>query len=163
MKLPDSLKEVLSQVEGPTVLAVGVNDLPAFIVRDNRRELRNLKRKDIPLLYQPQLSLYPTGAIFRMYIEVQDDPDKPYRGESFLNPDSADDLDLLQLFAKEKALSYFFVDEQNLVVAAKQISISDATRQDTVGMIAQAIEHNQGLGKIDYVASRQRFMRETSV
>jgi hypothetical protein len=115
MKLPDNIKEALNKITGPTVLAIGVNDLPAFIVRDKRRELRNLKNRNVPLLYQPQLALYETGAIFRMYIEIQDNPNSPYRGESFLNPDNTNDLDLLQLFAKENKLSYFFVDEQNII------------------------------------------------
>lgn len=163
MKLPDNLKEVLSQIEGPTVLTVAINDLPAFIVRDTRRNLRTIKRSNIPILFQPQVGLYETGSIFRMYIEVHDKKDHPYRGESFLNPDVGNDLDLLHLFGKSDVVSFFFVDEQNLVLGAKQIRVGEQTRLDMVGMIVQAIEHNQSLPTIDYTKSRNRMLLETIV
>jgi len=163
VKLPDNLKEILSKIEGPTVLTVGINDLPAFIVRDKRRELRTIKGANVPILFQPQLGLYETGAIFRMYIEVHDKKDSPYRGESFLNPDNSNDLDLLHFFGKSNVVSYFFVDEQNLVIGAKQIRVNEQTRLDLVGMIVQAIEHNQSLPAIDYTQSRNRMLLETTI
>jgi hypothetical protein len=163
MKLPDNLKEALNQIVGPCVLATSINYLPAFIVRDKRRELRNLKGKDVPIAYQPQAGFFDTGAIFRMYIEVRHDPDKPYRGECFLDPDSVWDLQILLLFASAKHINYYFVDEQSLVVAVKQIPTNEEVNSELRDMVLQAVDHNKGLEKIDYLASRQRFMLETHV
>jgi hypothetical protein len=49
------------------------------------------------------------------------------------------------------------------VIGAKQIHVSEQTRLDLVGMIIQAIEHNQSLPGIDYTLSRNRMLLETIV
>lgn len=162
MKLPEQLKQVMLSVMTPAMIAVEVTpDTPGFIIKDERRNLRNVKGQGVPIAYQPQLGLYETGAIFRMYIELRGGD--TYKGESFLNPAEPTDLNLLHLFCTSSQISFIFVDTQALVIDAKAIRNGEQTKEDLRGMIGRALMFNEALGELNYPESRMRMMRETRV
>jgi len=149
---------------GETAIAVEMNNLPSIVVKVSRVDALSFKRPGVTVLYRPELGLYPTGAVFRLYCEFHDPVGSGYYGfETFLNPAAQPDVLLLRLFAVTPPLDFHILDMRLRYVFTKRISVSEQTRTDLTLMILQARAHNASLPRLDYSASLAEMQADTAV
>ncbi|HEX6608427.1 MAG TPA: hypothetical protein VF276_16115, partial [Chloroflexia bacterium] len=114
---------------------------------------------DMPARIELVPSATPSGLIVALYVALRDDPQNPYRGETFINPAEAPGPDddatqlgqnlILQL-ARQSHTYLIFADETGTLLLNRQLVFDAATRHNLdqvatqVQAVAyQAIERNQ--------------------
>lgn len=156
--LPQALRQALLAVPHPTCLMVEANGVPAAIFKADAVSCSLMSLPAIPIAVTPQLHLIENGAVFRFEIEFRYTPGQPPIGwDTFLNPGSPRDLELLRLVGDASALDFhvFRMDSNLSHVCSKRIPWNKKTTEEIRAMIAAAVEHNAGIpaGQKDYDAA----------
>lgn len=161
-----TLKTAFDMLPAPGALMTVMNDMPAFVVKMDRAmalDAPALRGGSITAALQPQLGLYPTGAILRMAIEVTLTNMVGYSFEAFANPASEDDAPLLTAWMSAQMYAVAFYTAAGEPVAVKALRLRPATQREISGLLEQARRHNATCTRLDFAASRQQMMADTSV
>lgn len=89
-----------------------------------------------PVVYQWQLIPMPTAPLIRLEMRVLDDPDNPFRFESFLNIGEADQARCLALLAQQEQLNLAFYGD-DLHYRFTKVIIHDERQQTQLADLAQ--------------------------
>jgi hypothetical protein len=163
INLPSNLRKALLSIPGPTAIALEVNHTPAIIVKASADDAKSMNKRGIVIAVSPQLGLYDTGAVFRLYIEFRDQARQPMALDTFLNPVQENDLKLLRQLTSTAQLDFYLFDMALSHVGQKRINWNPKTAEDIQGMIAQAHQHNGGLVRFDYSAALAQMQEENPV
>jgi uncharacterized RDD family membrane protein YckC len=152
--LPDQVSALLSQPRRPgsrlVLLRDGTNKLVVALSRTRRDSWTHLPTAVMPAHIQLVLSRTPSGPIIAFYVVVQDDPDNPFKGETFLNPhdpgqpsDDACQLGqhVLEQLAQQDHTNLIFVDENDRLLLSRKLPFGAATQVN----IARILYEVQGL------------------
>ena len=105
--------------------------------RTRRDTWAKLPTPDMPARIELVLTRTPSGPIIAFYVVVSDDPNNPYKGETFLNPhdpghpsDDACQLGqhMLTQLARQDHTYLIFVDESDHLLLARKL-VFDAPTQ----------------------------------
>jgi uncharacterized RDD family membrane protein YckC len=131
----------------------------AVLCHTRRDSWKRPPTADMPARIELVPSATPSGLIVALYVALRDDPQNPYRGETFINPAEAPGPDddatqlgqnlILQL-ARQSHTYLIFADETGTLLLNRQLVFDAATRHNLsqvanqVQAVAyQAIERNQ--------------------
>ncbi len=131
----------------------------AVLCHTRRDSWKRPPTADMPARIELVPSATPTGLIVALYVALRDDPQNPYRGETFVNPAEAPGPDddatqlgqnlILQL-ARQSHTYLIFADETGTLLLNRQLVFDAATRQNLTQVATQvqavayqAIERNQ--------------------
>lgn len=160
IKLPSIVREVLLSRPEQGALAYDTNHGPAIITKSSLEDALSMNKQGIIIAVTPQLALYDTAAVFRIYIEFRDKARNPMRLDTFLNPAEPDDFDFLRSLANSTTLDFWLFDLALNHVGQKRIRWNPQTAGDLKGMIRQALDHNAGLARQDYTAALERLKQD---
>jgi uncharacterized RDD family membrane protein YckC len=153
-QLPEQISSLLSQPRRPgtrlVLLRDGTNKMVVALSRTRRDSWTRLPTADMPAHIQLVLSRTPSGPIIAFYVVIQDDPDNPFKGETFLNPhdpgqpsDDACQLGqhVLEQLAQQDHTYLIFVDENDRLLLSRKMAFGAATQVN----IARILYEVQGL------------------
>jgi uncharacterized RDD family membrane protein YckC len=131
----------------------------AVLCHTRRDSWKRPPTADMPARIELVPSATPSGLIVALYVALRDDPQNPYRGETFINPAEAPGPDddatqlgqnlILQL-ARQSHTYLIFADETGTLLLNRQL-VFDAPTRHNLSQVAtqvqavayQAIERNQ--------------------
>lgn len=161
VQLPEELVQALLSEPGPVCSCLIVNDLATVIVKTHKWDIDSF-RGPVGIAYHYELGLYPQGAGIRLYLEIRDRPDEPYRLETFLNPGSEADLQLLHQLSHQDVLIIHLFDMRVDYQYSKQIQYRRRQRRELSSLVAMATEHLDGLpaSSLDWAAVKSQFIED---
>ena len=165
VSMPSEVREALISWPGPVAVALEVNGESALVVKIDRSDAQSWQRPRTPVLYRPELGLYPTGAVFRLYLEVRDLPGAPYAMESWLNPADPLEIALLRGLTQQATLSIHVFDLSMTYVFTKTVTVNPATHADLTRMIDQALEYVASIpaAQRNYSAARDAMLTDRPI
>lgn len=163
INLPSSLRKALLSIPGPTAIALEINRAPAVVIKASVDDAKSMNKRGIIIAVSPQLGLYDTAAVFRLYIEFRDQARQPMALDTFLNPAQEHDLRLLRQLTSTATLDFYLFDMALNHAGQKRINWNPKTAGDIRGMIAQAHQHNGGLVRFDYSTALAQMQEENPV
>src|SRR4029453_7077938 len=104
---PSNLRRTLLSISGPTSILVEVNYEASVVIKADAEDARSMNKHGVVIVVTPQLALYDTGAVFRLYVEFRDQAHNPMAMESFLNPAQAHDLALIRHLSNATTLDFY--------------------------------------------------------
>lgn len=162
--LTGNLKAAFDLLSVPGALMAVMNDMPAFVIKMDRAmtlDAPALRSDSITAALEPQLGLYPTGAILRMAVEVTLSNKVQYSFEAFANPAAEDDAPLLAAWTSAPMYATAFCTAAGEPVAVKAMRLRPATQREIAGLLERAQQHNATCTRLDFATSRQRMMADT--
>lgn len=139
--LTDPVRRLLSQPHRPgtrlVLLREGSNKMVVALSRTRRDTWANLPTTDMPARIELVLTRSPHGPIVAVYVVIRDDPENPYKGETFLNPhDSGQPSDdacqlgqhMLAQLARQDHTYLLFVDENDTLLMSRRLVFDTATQ-----------------------------------
>lgn len=132
------------------LLRNGTNKMVAALSRTPRDSWAKLPTPDMPARIELVISRTPSGPVVAFYLIVQDDPDNPFKGETFLNPhdpglpsDDACQLGqhILEQLAQQDHTYLIFVDESDHLLLSRRLVFGAAAQVN----IARILYEVQGL------------------
>jgi hypothetical protein len=160
IKLPSIVREALLSVPWQCALAYDTDHGPAILTKSSRKDALSMNKRGIIIAVTPQLGLYDTAAVFRIYIEFRDKAHNPMRFDTFLNPAEPDDFDFLRSLANAATLDFYLFDTALNPVGQKRIKWNPKTAHDLKDMIRQALAYNAGLARFNYTESLEKFKED---
>lgn len=137
----EEISELLAQPRQPgtrlVLLRSGTNKVVAALSRTPRDSWAKLPTPDMPARVELVLSRTPSGPVVAFYLIVQDDPDNPFKGETFLNPhdpglpsDDACQLGqhILEQLAQQDHTYLIFVDENDRLLLSRKLVFGAAAQ-----------------------------------
>ena len=102
----------------------------------------------------------PTAPLIRLEVEILDQPDNPYRFESFLNVGTEDQVDVLAQLANQERLYLAFYGDGLRYHYTKVIPHHRQQWQYLDELMGQAMEHWEGIPpeQRDYDRAKEEFM-----
>lgn len=165
ISLPTNITQMLRMWPGPTAIATKVADQTALIVKMERRDAQSAHRPGVPVAFQSMLGLYPdAGAVIRLALEIRDQPDRPLKLDTFLNPAQTADLMLLRQLTMQPTLDIHIFDMRIYYQYTKRIPFRETAR----GELASLIDHALALlneippEKRDFGKARDQMIAELS-
>lgn len=159
-RISGQLRQALQSVPGPLPVAAIVNATAAIVIKLDRATIRGF-RGPILIGYRAELGLYEPGAIVRLVVDFHDQPpDAPFRVDTFLDPDKAEDLRLLRLLTRQATLDIHLLDLRLDYQFSKRIRHRDISRRELADMLAAALVHNAALPAVDFAAAKARMMED---
>jgi hypothetical protein len=160
-QLPDDLRQALLKQPGPVCSALIVNDIGSVIVKTSASDINGF-RGPVPILYRYELGRYPEGSAIRLYLEIQDRPDEPYRLDAFLNPATDADLTLLRRLREQTELHIHFFNMKVRYQYSKSIRHRQQQRDELARLIRMALDHLQSVPMMqrDWTAVKTRYQRD---
>lgn len=151
---PEDVSDLLAQPRqsGTRLILVrsGSNKVVAALSRTPRDSWAKLPTLDMPARIELVLSRTTSGPIIAFYLIVQDDPDNPFKGETFLNPhdpglpsDDACQLGqhMVEQLAQQDHTYLIFVDENDRLLMSRKLVFGAAAQVN----IARILFEVQGL------------------
>src|SRR5207249_2233970 len=141
MPLPEPVRNLLPQPHRPgtrlVLLREASNKMVVALSRTRRDTWTELPTPDMPARIELVLSRTPAGPIIAFYVVVKDDPNNPYKGETFLNPhdpgqpsDDACQLGqhMMAQLARQDHTYLVFVDENDNLLLSRKLVFDTATQ-----------------------------------
>ena len=141
LPLPESVRLLLPQPHRPgtrlVLLREGSTKMVVALSRTRRDTWSHLPTPDMPARIELVLTRTPSGPIIAFYVVIRDDPDNPYKGETFLNPhdpgqpsDDACQLGqhMLAQLARQDHTYLIFVDENDHLLLSRRLVFDAATQ-----------------------------------
>lgn len=168
--LEGTLKEAFDQIVAPGTVMAAMGHaetgetFPAFVVKMDRGMLADAPdlRYDITAVLRPQLGIYPAGAVLRFAVGVTLTSGVGYTFDSFSNPSSEADRDLLTAWTIADRYVIAFYDAAGKEVASKMVRLRPATRREIAGLISRGRTHNTECARFDYAAALEQFRTDTA-
>jgi|GEM_PF-388212 len=119
------------------LLREGGNKVAAFLSRTVRADWTALPTLDMPARLQLKLTRTPYGPILALYVIVEDNPQNPFIGETFLNPHDPPQLledacqmgqHLLAQLARQDRTYLIFADEDDRLLLSRKLAFDSATQ-----------------------------------
>jgi uncharacterized RDD family membrane protein YckC len=152
MALPEPIRVLLPQPQRPgtrlVLLREGSNKMVLVLSRTRRDTWAALPTLDMPSRIELVLSRTASGPIIAFYVVVKDDPDNPYKGETFLNPhdpgqpsDDACQLGqfMLAQLARQDHTYLVFVDENDHLLLSRKL-VFDASTQVNIARVHYEVQ-----------------------
>ena len=157
-ELPKEIREVLEKV-GYGCFAAETNIGVVHICHASDSDIPGFTNK--PVLSQWQLIKMPTAPLVRMELTIVDQPENPYRFESFLNVAEEDQLKILyQLANQDRLYLAFYGDDLNyrftkiVPVDKRQWQYIDELAQEAKNYLSELSPE-----KRDFDLAKEEFMR----
>ena len=145
--LPGALVSLLPPGHQPVtrlvLLREGGNKMAALLSRTPRAEWVTAVASDVPARLHLILSRTHYGPIIALYLVLQDRPQNPYVGETFLNPHDPDHpagdactlgQHMLEQLSRQDRTYLIFVDEENRVLMSRKL-IFEAQTQVSIARV----------------------------
>jgi hypothetical protein len=139
-ELSTPLRELLAH-SGYGCLAVESDNGIVHICHASNRDIASFRRA--PVRYQWQLILMPTAPIIRLELVVLDDPDNPFKFESFLNIAETDQANVLADLIAQEQLSLAFYGDDLTYQYSKVVPHDLLQRQQLEALTIEAQRHWQ--------------------
>jgi hypothetical protein len=140
-ELPEPLMALLPASRDPitrlALLREGSSKVVAVLTRTPRSAWARPLTEAVPAHIDMMLSRTPHGPIVAFYLIVDDKPDDPYKGETFLNPHDPGypTYDACQLgqnlvaqLSKQDHTHLIFVDENNRLILSRRLDLGPRTQ-----------------------------------
>lgn len=159
--LPEDLRQALLSTPEPVCSALIVNEIASVIVKVPPADIASF-RGSIPVLYRYELGRFERGSVIRLYLEIRDRLESPYRIETFLNPAAEPDLELLQQLIRQKILDIHFFDMAVNYAFSKRLAHRRLQRQELKKLVDMALEHLETIlpDQRDWQAAKAEFQRQ---
>lgn len=159
--LPPPLRALLPDRPGSRLVLVreGASRMVAVLTLTRRAGWQAAPGADLPARIEAVAGHSPNGLVVALYVALRDDPQHPYRGETFINPAEGlgPDTDatalgqnLLLALARQAHTYLIFADETGALLLNRRLVFDPATRQGLAAVAGQvqaaayrAIEGNQ--------------------
>ncbi len=159
--LPDPLRALLPDRSGSrlVLLREGATRLVAVLTLTRRVGWKAAPGADVPARLEAVAGYSPSGLVIGLYVALRDDPQQPYRSETFINPAeglgaegdaTALGQNLLLALARQPYTYLIFADESGALLLNRRLVFDPATRQGLAAVATgaqaaayQAIERNQ--------------------
>ena len=159
--LPPPLHALLPDRPGSRLVLVreGASRLVAVLTLTRRGGWKAAPGADLPARIEAVAGYSPSGLVIALYVALRDDPQQPYRGETFINPAeglgpatdaTALGQNLLLALARQPYTYLIFADETGALLLNRRLVFDPATRQGLAAVAGQAqaaaygaIERNQ--------------------
>lgn len=146
--LPAPLRALLPDRPGSRLVLVreGASRLVAVLTVTRRAGWKAGPGADLPARIEAVAGHSPSGLVVALYVALRDDPQNPYRGETFLNPAEAlgPDTDatalgqnLLLALARQSYTYLIFADETGTLLLNRRLVFDPATRQGLAAVAGQ--------------------------
>jgi len=138
--LPKEMQRILEK-QGP--LCVAVNTDQGVIILLKTDEL-HMPGRNVPILHDYQLGVFPEGSIIRIYLEIYDrlGAEAPFQAQAFLNPASQADLILLQELCRQDHLDIHVTNTALETHYAKRVRQSPMTTCELHQLVRIAVKYN---------------------
>jgi uncharacterized RDD family membrane protein YckC len=119
------------------LLREGGNKVAAFLSRTARGDWTALPTLDMPARLQLKLTRTPFGPILALYVIVEDNPQNPFIGETFLNPHDPPQVmedacqmgqHLLAQLSRQDRTYLIFADEGDRLLLSRKLTFDSATQ-----------------------------------
>lgn len=150
MKLPKELRQALLSDPFPVIVAVDTESGPGVLLKVYEKDARSISKKRIAILFRPMLYLHPKSAVFRLYIEFRDKAEDKFVVDTFLNPASENDIDILHRLCLTVNVRFLIFDMKLNPIGFKGLSLSSEFKLNLVNMIQRAMDHNDRLHRPNY-------------
>ena len=104
-------------------------------------------RGPVPIQTQWGLARYSSGSVLRLHLVIFDQPQQPYRFETFINVGAPEQLVCVRQLLTQETLQIHFFDSQTEHVLTKKVSNSDQQRQQLQWLIDLAMHDWEILGE----------------
>lgn len=157
-ELPDEIREVFEDF-GYGCLTAETNIGIAHVCHAADPDIEGFKNK--PVWFQWQLIKMPTAPLIRMEIAVIDDPDNPYRFETFFNVADEQQVDILSELAAQDKLHFAFYGDDLSPTFTKTVPHNEQQWQHLDELVEEAIaywtslppeERNFDLAKAEFMS-----------
>ncbi|MFL5734733.1 MAG: tetratricopeptide repeat protein, partial [Chloroflexia bacterium] len=141
MPLPEPVRTLLPQPHRPgtrlVLLREGNSKVVVALSRTRRDTWSELPTADMLARIEMVLTRTPSGPIIAFYVVIRDDPNNPYKGETFLNPhdpgqpsDDACQLGqhMLAQLARQDHTYLVFVDERDSLLLSRRLVFDTSTQ-----------------------------------
>lgn len=129
----------LLQQSGPLCVAVETDQ--GVIVLLKTDEI-HLTERNVPILTQYELAIFPEGAGIRLYLEIYDRLEAPFQAETFFNPASQADLILLQELCRQDHLDIHVVNTALEASYTKRVRQSRKVGAELHQLVHMAVQYN---------------------
>jgi hypothetical protein len=101
----------------------------------------------VPIQTQWELGRYAGGSVLRLLLVIFDQPEQPYRFETFINVGAPEQLACVTQLLAQQTLSLHFFDSQTAYVFTKAIRNPRQQRWQLRALVNQAVQDWQALGE----------------
>lgn len=159
-ELPPTIQEVFERT-GYGCLAAETNVGVVHVCHAADADIEGFA--DRPVGYQWELVRMPTAPLIRLQVEILDQPDNPYRFESFLNVGTEDQVEVLAQLANQERLYLAFYGDGLRYLYTKVIPHDRQQWQYLDELMGQAMEHWESipLDQRDYDRAKEEFMHRS--
>jgi hypothetical protein len=158
-ELPPELRATFAQT-GPGCIATETNLGVVHVCHASEQDIAGFT--DQPVWYRWELARLPTAPIIRLNLAILDQPQNPYRYESFLNIGDDDQARILaRLVSQEQLILPFYGDDLSYRFT-KTVPHQVEQRTQLGGLVAQAVTHWQAIPAAhrDFDRAKATFQRQ---
>ncbi len=137
-ELPPELREVFERT-GPGCIPSETNIGVVHVCHASDQDIDGFANQ--PAAYQWQLALMPTAPLLRLEVTIFDQPQNPYRFESFLNTGQEADTRIAEQLVSQEELYFAFHGEDFTHRFTKVMDHSEIQREQLQRLVDQADDH----------------------
>lgn len=183
-RIPDPIHTWMKETPGEICLFLIINQKPTAVIKTKQADIEKM-RGTIPISLESVLGLTPHGAVLRFRLSFFFDNPKPkvhfipgkqsestkieltytnpYLADSFLYPDSPEDMKILRLMAAGDHIQIALFNMSMKFQQMKMLPIKPQIRTDIQKHVAIALEHNRKIKTIDRDAAARAYLTEHAV
>jgi hypothetical protein len=166
VRLPSNLDQALAAKPMGMLVALVQPGQADVLIKADERDIRAWR--NLPVRWQWELGQYPTGAVLRLYLVVQDLQGRPlFDGETFLNPASDADRPLIEALIDQPTINVHFFAAQagrqqhvNVRSAGYRSHAAQAPQIARMTRMADAHLASIPAAQLDFDAARQAMMAD---